>query len=330
MSGEALSRYSNPDHDPCGPWKSDPATAQAGHATQAQFYTLVVPSGKAHKLPAGRCWLYTEEKMMAEIAAGRIWLGENGNNTPRKKTYLYEKERGLTPETVWFASDVSTNERAKNELKIIFPETIPFTTPKPHELVELILQLCTEENDIILDSFAGSGTTAHAVLNMNKADGGNRKFILIEMMDYAESITAERVRRVIDGYGEGNKAVAGTGGNFSFYELGERLLLENGELNPSADVEKIRTYIWYMETKTGYENGITKDNAYFLSTYNDVAYYFYYEKGKITMLDRAFLATIQTKADGYVIYADICALSDNLLQEYNITFKKIPRDIAKL
>lgn len=330
MSGEALNRYSNPDNDPHGPWKSDPATAQAGHATQGQFYNLIVPSGKEHKLPAGRCWLYTEEKMMEEIAAGRIWLGKDGNNTPRKKTYLYDKDRGLTPETIWFASDVSTNERAKNELKVIFPETIPFTTPKPHELIELIMQLCTEENDIVLDSFAGSGTTAHAVLNMNKADGGNRKFILIEMMDYAESITAERVRRVIDGYGEDNKKVDGTGGNFSFYELGERLILENGDLNPSADVEKICDYIWYMETKTRYENSVADDNAYFLSTYNDVAYYFYYEKETETTLDRNFLATIKTKADGYVVYADMCALSDELLQKYNITFKKIPRDIAKL
>lgn len=330
MSGEALNRYSNPDNDPRGPWKSDPATAQAGHATQAQFYTLIVPSGKEHKLPAGRCWLYTEEKMMDEIAAGRIWLGKNGNNTPRKKTYLYEKERGLTPETIWFASDVSTNERAKNELKTIFPETIPFTTPKPHELIELILQLCTGANDIVLDAFAGSGSTAHAVLNMNRADDGHRKFILIEMMDYAENITAERVRRVIDGYGEGNKEVVGTGGNFSFYELGERLVLENGDLNPNADVEKIRDYIWYMETKTGFKKSDADDNAYFLSTYNDVAYYFYYEKEMVTTLDRKFLVTIKTKADGYVIYADMCALSDGLLQQYNITFKKIPRDIAQL
>ena len=331
MSGEALSRYSNPDNDPRGPWKSDPATAQAGHATQGQFYNLVVPSGKEHKLPAGRCWLYTEEKMKNEIEAGRIWLGSDGNNTPRKKTYLYEKERGLTPETILFASDVSTNEKAKNELKIIFPETIPFTTPKPHELIEYILQISTTGNDIVLDSFAGSGTTAHAVLNMNKADGGNRKFILIEMMDYAESITAERVRRVIDGYGKDNKKVEGTGGDFSFYELGERLLLENGDLNPNAEVEKIRDYIWYMETKTGYEkNSDSEDNAYYLSTYNDVAYYFYYQKEMVTTLDRDFLTTIKTKADEYVIYADMCTLSDELLRKYNITFKKIPRDIAKL
>ena len=104
-------------------------------------------------------------------------------------------------------------------------------------------------NAIILDSFAGSGTTAHAVLNMNKADGGNRKFILVEMMDYADSITAERVKRVIDGYGSGKQAVSGTGGDFTLYDLGLAMLLPDGNLNESVDTAKIRDYIWYMETK---------------------------------------------------------------------------------
>ena len=139
MTGEALERYSNPDNDPRGPWKSDPATAQAGHATQSQFYDIHLPNGVIHTLPAGRCWLYTEPVMMQAIQDGRIWLGETGRNAPRKKTYYYEKERGLTPETIFFAESASTNEKAKNELKAIFPEAIPFTTPKPHELIEQLL-----------------------------------------------------------------------------------------------------------------------------------------------------------------------------------------------
>ncbi|SCI33918.1 putative methyltransferase [uncultured Flavonifractor sp.] len=329
MSGEALDRYSNPDNDPRGPWKSDPATAQAGHATQEQFYVLQLPNGKSHTLPAGRCWLYTKENMIKAIAEGRIWLGADGNNVPRKKTYLFEKDRGLTPETIWFADDVSTNEQAKNELKRIFPETIPFTTPKPHELVERMIQICSEDDDIILDSFAGSGTTAHAVLNMNKADGGHRKFILVEMMDYAESITAERVKRVIDGYGEGKNAVEGTGGDFTFYDLGPVLLLPNGNLNEDVGAAKIREYVYFMETKSSIEPD-KADEPYYMGVHLDSAYYFYYERDSLTTLNRDFLGGVKTKAGRYTIYADQCTLSQAELERWHITFKKIPRDISKL
>ena len=387
MSGEALERYSNPDNDPRGPWKSDPATAQAGHATQAQFYTLVAPNGKRHELPAGRCWLYTEQVMMEAIADGRIWFGESGNNTPRKKTYLYEKDRGLTPETIWFAVEVSTNEKAKNELKQIFSETTPFSTPKPHEIVERIIQIASDSDSIVLDSFAGSGSTAHAVLNMNKADGGKRKFILIEMLDYADSITAERIKRVISGYKadketvlydeeitinnlahganmleeakiiakeakekyssvkspkieEGHLRVVavdkakdmidGLGGNFSYYELGPVLLLPDGNLNEDVGAEKIREYVYYMETKEPMPRDLPAGEPYFLGICRNTAYYFYYERDRVTTLDNAFLASIGTKAEGYTVYADLCAIPQARLQAYNITFKKIPRDIARL
>ncbi len=197
-------------------------------------------------------------------------------------------------------------------------------------MVEHILQIATDENSIILDSFAGSGTTAHAVLNRNRADGGNRRFILIEMEDYADSITAERVKRVIHGYGEGKNAVEGTGGDFCFYELGERLMLENGALNPDMDIHNIRNYIWYLETKKSLPDTGQDDNKYLLAVDGDVAYYFCYEKDTVTTLDRNFLRTIRTMAEGYIIYADQCAVSDKELQKHNITFKKIPRDIVRL
>lgn len=271
---------------------------------------------------------YLPSGVIKKVEKGELEVTGHEEGVPTLCFGSNETVGGQLP-TIW-------NEKAfftvngTNILKDIFPEKSKmFDYPKPVELIKNIIQATTRSGDYVLDSFAGSGTTGHAILNLNSEEG-NRKFILIEMMDYAESITAERVRRVIDGYGEGNKAVEGTGGNFSFYELGERLILENGDLNPDADVEKIRDYIWYMETKTGYTENDADDNAYYLSTYNDVAYYFYYEKDKLTTLDREFLSIVKTKADGYVIYADMCALSAELLQKYNITFKKIPRDIAKL
>ena len=204
-----------------------------------------------------------------------------------------------------------------------------FDTEKNVLLIERIIKWITSDNDVILDSFAGSGTTAHAVLNMNKADGGHRKFILVEMMDYADSITAERVKRVIDGYGEGKNAVAGTGGSFTFYDLGEVLLLPNGNLNENVPADKTREYVYYMETKEPMSHA-GNGNPYFLGSSRDTAYYFFYEKDAITTLNHAFLATIPEKAEGYIIYADLCTIPPEELAKYNITFKKIPRDIAKL
>lgn len=203
-----------------------------------------------------------------------------------------------------------------------------FDTEKNVLLIQRIIDWIVRPGEIILDSFAGSGTTAHAVLNMNKADGGNRKFICIEMMDYADTITAERVKRVINGYGEGKKTVDGTGGNFSYYELGEPLLVDD-KLNNAVSTEKIREYIYYMETKQALPEAAA-DEPMLLGVHHGAAYYFNYEKDASTTLNAAFLKSIKTQAEAYVIYADTCVLSENKLQQFHITFKKIPRDIARL
>lgn len=259
----------------------------------------------------------------------RFFFSKGGKGGIARKTYL-ESVGGKPPTNYWSYENVGHTDEAAKTLRAIFNGRAAFETPKPYRLVERILQIAADENSIILDSFAGSGTTAHAVLNMNKADGGNRRFILIEMEDYADSITSERVKRVIHGYGEGKSAVEGTGGNFCFYELGERLILENGALNPDMDIQNIRNYIWYTETKKSLPDIELDDNKYFLAVDGDVAYYFCYEKDTVTALDRTFLRTVRTKAENYIIYADQCAISDKELQKHNITFKKIPRDIISL
>lgn len=236
----------------------------------------------------------------------------------------------MVPWTWWPHDEVGHTDEAKKEIITVLGDADSFDTPKPTRLIKRILQIATDPNDLVLDSFAGSGTTAHAVLNMNKADGGNRKFILVEMMDYADSITAERVKRVIDGYGEGKKAVEGTGGNFSYYELGPVLLLPDGNLNEEVGPQKIREYVYYMETKEPLPAEQPTDEPYFMGLCRNTAYYFYYERESVTTLDHAFLATIQTEAEGYTIYADLCAIPQENLRKHNITFKKIPRDIARL
>ena len=241
----------------------------------------------------------------------------------------YLDERGAAkPTTLWDFKDVNSERGTEVFIKYLGFKKEDFPNPKPVGTIQRILQIATAGDDIILDSFAGSGTTAHAVLNMNKTDGGHRKFILVEMMDYADSITAERVKRVIRSYGEGKNAVEGTGGNFSFYDLGEPLLVGDC-LNEAVAPEKIQEYIWFMETKQPYAPP-SGGNPYYLGKHNSTGYYFYYEPQRVTVLDYAFLSTITEKADGTIIYADRCSISEDKLAKMGVTFKKIPRDISRL
>lgn len=267
------------------------------------------------------------EKVLKKGPWPKFFFTKNGKGGIARKTYL-KNVGGKLPTNLWKHDDVGHTDEAKKEMLNIFGGKTTFDTPKPTRLLQFILTIATNKDSIILDSFAGSGTTAHAVLNMNKADGGNRKFICIEMMDYADTITAERVKRVINGYGEGKKAVDGTGGSFSYYELGEPLLVDD-KLNNVVSTEKIREYIYYMETKQALPEA-SADEPMLLGVYHGAAYYFNYEKDASTTLNAAFLKSIKTQAEAYVIYADTCVLSENKLQQFHITFKKIPRDIARL
>ena len=246
-------------------------------------------------------------------------------NQPEYKCNLFESIFRLPRH---FKTEKAMRQRAK-ELLAIFGGNATFDTPKPTRLIEHVLKIAGDKDTLILDSFAGSGTTAHAVLKMNQADQGSRRFILVEMGDYAEATTAERMKRVIQGYGKGKKQIPGTGGNFSFYELGAPLLTSEGYLNEAVGVERIREYMWYMETRSDLPkegNG----NPHYLGTSNSTSYYFYYQPGESTALDYDFLETIPERTESIVIYADRCHLSEKELTRFGITFKKIPRDITKL
>ena len=223
----------------------------------------------------------------------------------------------------------NTSRKGTAEVENIFGEKT-FSFPKPIKLLEDFIYVATDKNSIILDSFAGSGTTAHAVLNLNKQDGGNRKFILIEMEDYAETITAERVKRVVNGYADKEA----TGGNFDYYTLGEPLFDEHNNLNETVGIEKIREYVWFTETRIPTpalpEGEGARTEKVFLGIHNDTSYYFIYEKDNLTTLDYESLAEfVQQKAERYIIYADNCLLPETFMKEKNIEFKKIPRDITR-
>ena len=206
-SDEMNARYRNLDKDTRGDWKPTDATAQGGHATPSQFYELVAPNGNKFQPPNGRCWVYTKDRMQEMIADNRVWFGSDGNSAPSIKRFLTEVKQGVACQTIWKYENVGHNQEGKKEIKSLFPESIPFDTPKPTRLLRRILELSTskDENQIVLDFFAGSGTTAQAVMEQNLSDGGNRKFILVQLPEKTEDkhfstiaeITKERVRRVI-------------------------------------------------------------------------------------------------------------------------------------
>ena len=354
-SSQSDDRYKNPDNDPRGPWMSSDMTV--GPVVQDKLYEIFTPSGKLVKPASGRCWLFTKDRFEEMKVDNRIWFGAKGENMPRVKKFLNEVKEGVTPMTIWKYSEVGHSQDAAQKLKTIFDGKAIFDYPKSVELIKRCLELYSDKNSIILDSFAGSGTTAHAVLNLNKQDGGKRKFILVEMEDYAETITAERVRRVMKkSYELGvrsdelndthHSSLITHNYKFDFYDLGQPMFLEDGNLNEAVGEERIRQYVYYTETKqnlrftnddlrldageiVNLKSKIVNDNKHYLGKENDTAYYFHYEQDEVTTLDHAFLATMKTKAEQYVIYADNCLITKDFMTKHNIIFKKIPRDITR-
>jgi len=269
-------------------------------------------------------FIWVQDKLDEELENNTLVKINSKSLVISYKKQNYAKE--VPPNFIDSSVGVDTTENAGRMLHEIFGKKV-FDFPKTPSLIEYIINFLCNENDIILDSFAGSGTTAHAVLNLNKQDGGNRKFILVEMEDYANDITAERVKRVTKGYGTGAKAVAGTGGAFDFYELGLPLFDENQNLNEKVGLAKIKEYIWFSETRTSFKE--PNKEPYFLGKKDESAYYFIYEKDRLTTLDYDALELIKTKGEQYVIYADNCLLPKEFMANKNIIFKKIPRDITR-
>jgi len=329
------SQYSNPDGDPRGSWQSANMVGLLDEKQRPNLhFDLIDPNTLINYGKPKMGWRYDRNTMGRMIIEDRILWPKLASGRPRKKQFFNELKDDVTGYSSIIGENYFTRD-GTNSIQQIFDNRL-FEFSKPFELIQELISQIADCNDTILDSFAGSGTTAHAVLNLNKQDGGNRKFILIEMEDYAETITAERVKRVINGYGDKE----GTGGSFDYFELGQPLFIEAGVLNELVGIEKIRAYIWYSETHTSYELGVISDelvrnnsslinyNSY-LGKHNDTAYYFNYENDRVTTLNHAFLATMKTRAEQYVIYADNCLLTKEYMTKHHLIFKKIPRDITR-
>ena len=234
LTEEAKSRYSNPDNDSRGLWQSVSLNAQAGHATKSQFYTIVTPAKKEVNPPSGRCWSVTNEVYEKLLNDNRIWFGKDGNNVPRQKVFLNEIEQGLTPHTLWKANEVGTTDSAKKELLKLFEGQETLDTPKSVLLIQRLIQISTNDDDIILDFFAGSGTTAQAVMALNQEDEGNRKYILVQLPEATDEkseaykagykiisdITKERIKRAMKklDYKEGFKSFYLDNSNFQVFK----------------------------------------------------------------------------------------------------------------
>lgn len=187
-SEESTKVYRNPNNDPRGRWRPVPLTAQAGHATSSQFYEIVAPGGARHRPPEGRCWAVSQETFNNLLREKRVWFGKDGNAQPNLIRYLSEIE-GFVPWTWLPSNEAGHTDEAKKELYALLGKENGFETPKPTKLIRHFLQLATnpKSNDIVLDFFAGTGTTADAVLQQNVEDSGNRRFILVQLPEPTDS-----------------------------------------------------------------------------------------------------------------------------------------------
>lgn len=323
--------YRNPNNDPKGRWRSIPMTAQAGHATPAQFYSVETPSGKIHYPPEGRCWGVAEATYKKLKAEGRIYFGKKEDSQPNMIRYLTEVD-GVTPWTWWPSDEVGHTDESKKEIHSIFGKKDAFDTPKPERLIERILHIATNEGDLVLDSFLGSGTTSAVALKMN------RKFIGIELGEHAVTHCQPRLKKVIDGEQGGiSEAVNWQGGGgFNFYRLGEVIFNENGTLKDGISFSALASHIWYGDTRTSL-NQETKSPL--LGVHNGVAYYLLYNgilgdkrPNGGNVLTSKVLAILpehpeDPKNGKKVIYGETSRMGASRLKNENIVFKQIPYDV---
>lgn len=335
LNEEQGAKFKNPDNDPRGSWTSTDFTAQGWRPNQ--MYEITTPGGTTYNPPPGRCWGNVKSRFLQLKAEGRLWFGKDSKSRPRVKNYLSEVS-GFATWTWWTHKDAGNNQEAKRELNRImeFAEASDsFATPKPVKLLQRILQVATDKDSIVLDSFAGSGTTAHAVLKQNAEDGGDRKFVLAEMEDYADSLTAERVRRVIQG--EGGQPYLGKETGFDYYELAGELFSALGErINSEVDKEALGRFAFFLETGLALDNEAASafgaNGTAFVGDGRDRDLYLFYEPDGTTVFGEKELAALPDSENGgpTIVYADRCAVDDEELEARNIVFRKIPRDLKTL
>lgn len=226
---EMNSRYKNPDGDPRGSWQSGDLVA-SGERSNGHFLVTSPKTGKTFDVPQGKHWVYSQENLLAMVADNRIWFGEDGNSFPRKKRFLTEVQDGRTPNTLWLSDEVGHNQAAAREVKALFDDRKFFDFPKPVNYIKQMLQIAADSDSIVLDFFSGSATTAHAVMQLNAEDGGNRKFIMVQLPEPCDEKS--------EAYKAGYKNICEIGKE-RIRRAGEKILKECGAADEQSGAEQL-------------------------------------------------------------------------------------------
>ncbi len=318
--------YKNPDNDARGPWK--PSDLSARNYYSLGRYPITTPKGRVISgPPGGNYWRMSEENFKSMDADGRIWWGKSKDSIPQIKRFLSEVKQGMTPQTYWSYEDVGHTQEAKQEILALFGKDV-FLTPKPERLMQRIMHIATGPDEVVLDSFLGSGTTAAVAHKMG------RRYIGIENGEHAITHCAPRLKKVVDGEPGGiSKAVDWKGGGgFHFYQLGSAVFDEEGQINPAVRFAHLAAHVWFAETRTPLPH--PRRRSPLLGVHDGVGYYLLFngilgdkrpDGGNV--LTRRLLAELPAHDGPKVIYGESSRLSKESLLQLGITFKQTPYDV---
>ena len=317
--------YSNPDRDPRGEWKSIPFSAQGYRPNQ--MYPIETPSGLVVKPPKGRCWANLEPVFNTHRADNRVYFPKKGTGRPRLKQFRGE-ENGFVPMTWWTAVDSGDNQDAKKEILALFPDIESFETPKPEQLIRQIIHIATNIDDIVLDSFLGSGTTAAVAHKMN------RRYIGIEMGEHARTFCATRLKKVVEGEGGGISEAEGWrgGGGFRYCTLSNTLFNELGYIQPEVTFADLAAHVFFVETGTPI---VDPRRLPLLGVHKGVAIYLLYNgilgdrrRAGGNILTNSLLSNIPPHDGLRVIYGEGTTLTPARLRREGVIFKQVPYQVA--
>jgi len=332
LSGVQAKIYKNPNNDPKGRWRGIPMTAQGFRPNQ--MYEIRSPAGVIHRPPEGRCWSTIESEFQKLLAEGRIWFGKTGRSQPNIIRYLSEVD-GFVPWTWWPHEEVGHTDESRKEIQQIFGSQTIFDTPKPTRLLQRIVQIASNPGDLVLDSFAGSGTTGHAVIAQNNVDTGHRRFVLVEMdTRIAREVTAERVRRVAVGYQDRNGAeVNAIGGAFRYCSLGEPIFDQHRRIQPSVRFADLARHVYLTETGEPLPKERVGKSP-LLGVHHGVGIYLLYNgiladksPNGGNVLTTQTLGLLPSHVGPKIVYGNACRLGELRLRREGVTFKQLPHKL---